>query len=99
MSAPEPGPFGAPWQAQAFAMAVQLNERGLFTWSEWAEALSAEIARGGQSDEGYWRSWLAALERLVVAKGVASPGLLGVLREQWDIAARETPHGEPVRLG
>ena len=80
-------------------MAVQLNERGLFTWSEWAETLSAEIARGGQGDEAYWRCWLAALERIVVVKGMTSAGMLGVLKEQWDIAARETPHGEPVRLG
>ena len=97
-------PFSAPWEAQAFAMTVALHERGLFAWSEWAEALSAEIrcARGlGDPDDGrtYWRHWLAALERIVVAKGVTSAGMLGVLKEQWDVAARETPHGEPVSLG
>ncbi len=97
-------PFAAPWEAQAFAMTVALHERGLFAWSEWAEALSAEIrrARGlGDPDDGrtYWRHWLAALERIVVAKGVTSAGMLGVLKEQWDVAARETPHGEPVTLG
>ena len=36
--------FAEPWQAQAFAMAIQLHERGLFTWPEWAAALSAQIA-------------------------------------------------------
>ncbi len=97
-------PFAAPWEAQAFAMTVALHERGLFAWSEWAEALSAEIrrARGlGDPDDGrtYWRHWLAALERIVVAKGITSAGMLGVLKEQWDVAARETPHGEPVSLG
>lgn len=35
--------FREPWEARAFAMAVKLNERGLFTWSEWAETLGAEI--------------------------------------------------------
>ena len=96
-------PFSAPWEAQAFAMAVALHARGLFAWSEWADALSSEIrrARGlGDPDDGrtYWRHWLAALERIVIAKGVTSAGMLGVLKEQWDVAARETPHGEPVIL-
>ncbi len=93
--------FNAPWEAQAFAMAVLLHERGLFTWSEWAEALSAEVRRAqsiGDPDNGrtYYRHWLNALEKLVVAKVVTSLGMLGVLRDQWDFAARETPHGEPV---
>jgi nitrile hydratase accessory protein len=96
-------PFAAPWEAQAFAMALVLHERGLFTWGEWAAALSGEIRRAqtlGDPDTGrtYYRHWLNALEKLVVAKGVTSAGMLGVLREQWDIAARETPHGEPVAL-
>jgi nitrile hydratase accessory protein len=95
--------FKAPWEAQAFAMAVLLHERGLFTWSEWAQTLSAEIRRAqslGDPDGGrtYYRHWLNALEKLVVAKGVTSAGMLGVLRDQWDVAARETPHGEPVLL-
>lgn len=85
-------------------MAVLLHERGVFTWAEWAETLGAEIARArrlGDPGDGrtYYRHWLAALERLVVAKGLASAGLLGVLKDRWDEAARETPHGEPVRLG
>ena len=40
----EHGPvFGAPWEAEAFALAVSLNERGLFTWKEWAATLGDEI--------------------------------------------------------
>ncbi len=98
-----PQAFAAPWEAQAFAMTLMLHERGLFTWSEWAEALGREIARArrlGDPDDGgsYYRHWLSALERLIVAKGVASAGMLTVLRERWDEAARMTPHGEPVLL-
>lgn len=104
MSAPELRPFAAPWEAQAFAMAVSLHAKGLFTWTEWAECLAAEIRRAqrlGDPDDGrsYYKHWLAALESLIVAKGVVSAGLLGVLKDQWDIAARETPHGAPVALG
>lgn len=96
--------FAEPWQAQAFAMAVSLNERGVFTWTEWAEALGAEIARArraGDPDlgDGYYHHWLAALERLVAEKGVAPSDLLAERRDAWDRAARATPHGRPIVLG
>jgi nitrile hydratase accessory protein len=38
--------FREPWEAQAFAMTVLLHQKGLFTWVEWAQALSAQIAAG-----------------------------------------------------
>jgi len=65
--------FRAPWEAQAFGMAVMLHERGHFTWKEWAERLAGEIAAAqarGESDDGtrYYYFWLAALERLVADK-------------------------------
>jgi nitrile hydratase accessory protein len=98
-----PTVFREPWEAQAFAMAVMLHERKLFTWNEWAQTLSAEIRRAqtlGDPDNGrtYYHHWLRALEKLVVAKGLASAGMLTVLKDQWDVAARETAHGEPVLL-
>src|SRR5580692_2701987 len=47
----ETGPvFAEPWQAQAFALAVQLSEAGHFTWSEWSETLGAELRAAGQDD-------------------------------------------------
>ncbi len=35
--------FNEPWQAQAFAMTVQLHEAGAFSWREWSERLASEI--------------------------------------------------------
>ena len=35
--------FAEPWQAQAFAMTLELHGRGLFTWPEWAQALATEL--------------------------------------------------------
>src|SRR5690349_24501214 len=69
--------FREPWQAQAFAMALKLHERGVFTWPEWAATLADEIKRAqaaGDPDTGetYYLHWLAALERLVAEKGVTS---------------------------
>jgi nitrile hydratase accessory protein len=95
--------FREPWEAQAFAMALVLHERGVFTWNEWAATLGDEIKRAqaaGDPDTGetYYHHWLATLERLVTAKGVATPDLLHRTRDAWDHAADRTPHGRPIVL-
>lgn len=95
--------FREPWEAQAFAMALALHARGLFTWNEWATALADQIKRaqaGGDPDSGetYYRHWLATLERLIAEKGVASTETLHRYRDAWDHAADRTPHGSPIVL-
>jgi nitrile hydratase accessory protein len=95
--------FREPWEAQAFAMALALHARGLFTWNEWAAALTGEIKRAqtaGDPDSGetYYRHWLATLEKLVSAKGVASSEIQHRYRDAWDHAADRTPHGSPIIL-
>jgi nitrile hydratase accessory protein len=100
----EDGPvFRAPWEAEAFAMTLSLHERGVFTWTEWAEVLAAEIKSAqalGDPDLGdtYYHHWLAALERLVILKGLTDPERLADRRLAWDRAARATPHGSPILL-
>ena len=97
----EEGPvFAAPWEAQAFAMAVELNARGAFTWKEWSEALGREIAAGTAGDDGsrYYEHWLAALERLVTEKRLTSGPELATRKAAWKAAAEATPHGEPIVL-
>ena len=95
--------FREPWEAQAFAMALALHERGLFTWQEWAATLGEEIKRAqasGDPDTGetYYRHWLNTLERLVAAKGVTDSATLARYRDAWDHAAERTPHGTPIEL-
>ena len=95
--------FREPWEAHAFAMALALHARGLFTWPEWAATLADEIKRAqaaGDPDTGetYYRHWLNTLERLVAEKGVTSPATLTRYRDAWDHAADRTPHGEPIEL-
>jgi nitrile hydratase accessory protein len=95
--------FAEPWQAQAFALAVRLSEQGYFTWKEWAAALADELkaaANRGEPDDGsrYYHYWLATLERLVAAKGLADPATLLARKEAWAEAYRRTPHGKPVEL-
>ena len=92
--------FPAPWAARAFAFTLALHERDIFTWPQWAEALSTTI-RQDQHDsdpETYWLCWLSALEALLAVKAVAEPSELASLRSAWRQAAQETPHGEPVEL-
>ena len=95
--------FREPWEAQAFAMALALHDRGLFTWSEWAATLGDEIKRAqaaGDPDTGetYYRHWLNALERMVAAKGLADMQMLARYRHAWHHAADRTPHGTPIEL-
>jgi nitrile hydratase accessory protein len=100
----EQGPvFHEPWEAQAFALALALQQRGLFTWNEWAATLADEIKRAqasGDPDTGetYYRHWLATLEHLVAEKGVASTETLARYRDAWDRATGRTPHGRPIEL-
>ena len=112
MSAPDPldlprlprdasGPvFAEPWQAQAFALALQLHARGAFSWTEWAQALSRRLAAAGPDDNGgrYYEHWLAALEDLVIARRMAAGPELDARKEAWAEAYRHTPHGRPVEL-
>lgn len=95
--------FRAPWEAHAFALVVQLHERGLFTWPEWADELARQIRHAqaaGDADLGgtYYQHWLASLEALVTCKGATTAGELSRYAEAWDRAAQRTPHGRPVEL-
>jgi nitrile hydratase accessory protein len=97
----ETGPvFAEPWQAQAFALALQLHAQGAFTWPEWADALSQRLKAAGPTDDGsrYYEHWLATLEDLVTAKALATAPELGARKEAWAHAYRHTAHGRPVEL-
>lgn len=96
--------FAEPWQAQVFALAVQLSARGHFTWKEWAATLADELkadAERGEPDNGsrYYHCWLTALERLVIAKRLSEAAMLVARKAAWVEAYQRTPHGKPVELG
>jgi nitrile hydratase accessory protein len=95
--------FDAPWQAQAFAMTLSLYERGVFTWQEWANALSEQIRSAEQPQDSepgelYYLQWLNALEALVSTKGVSSARELDRYQRAWHNAAHRTAHGAPIVL-
>jgi nitrile hydratase accessory protein len=96
--------FNAPWEAQAFALALALHQRGVFTWPEWAAELARAIRDAqaqGDPDTGatYYRHWTTALERIAAAKGLVTQTRLAQRRAEWADAARRTPHGKPIVLG
>ncbi len=95
--------FAEPWEASAFALAVRLSAAGLFTWSEWADALAGEIRVAGESGDpdlsgGYYRHWTRALEHLCAERGLVSSEEAERRKEAWRRAYLATPHGHPVAL-
>ena len=95
--------FAEPWEAQAFALAVELSKQGYFTWTEWSAALAAELKAAterGEADDGsrYYHHWLEALERLVTSRGLTDLHALLGRKEAWAEAYRRTPHGKPIEL-
>jgi nitrile hydratase accessory protein len=95
--------FAEPWQAQAFALAVELAKQGHVTWQDWAAMLADEIQSAdsrGERDDGsrYYQHWLAALERVVTSKGLCDDKALRARKLAWEDAYRATPHGRPVEL-
>lgn len=89
-------PFEAPWQARAFALAVDLHERGLFTWDEWSTALGDAI--GADPGRDYYESWLDALQTMLTARGALSRTEILDTQQAWLDAAARTPHGQPIEL-
>jgi nitrile hydratase accessory protein len=92
--------FAEPWQAQAFALALQLHAQGAFAWTEWADTLSRRLKAAGPEDDGsrYYEHWLDALEDLVTGKQLAAASALADRKAAWAEAYRRTPHGKPVEL-
>ncbi|MEM7254798.1 MAG: nitrile hydratase accessory protein [Pseudomonadota bacterium] len=62
--------FESPWEARAFGLAVALSEGGRFAWRDF----SAELAESTRRDQeaAYYRRWLDALERLLLAQGLVN---------------------------
>jgi nitrile hydratase accessory protein len=87
-------PFSAPWEAQAFALAVALADTGAFAWREFSEALGAEIAASTAQGRGdaYYALWLAALEKVVARKGIVSSVVLQAREAAVKEAALLTTH-------
>lgn len=75
LAAPEPPrPFAAPWEAVIFAIVVKLHEAGHFAWSEFADALSAQIH--AHPERSYYQCWNDAAVTLLGARGLVEEASL-----------------------
>ena len=102
-SAGEGPVFAQPWEAQLFAMVLELARQGVFSWAEWTKMLGVEIAAvrdRGEADSGvtYYRHWLVTLEQILSEKGVVQDSDLQSRMTQWREAYLNTPHGRPILL-
>ncbi|MFO1349689.1 MAG: nitrile hydratase accessory protein [Gammaproteobacteria bacterium] len=89
--------FAAPWEAQAFAIVVKLFEQGHYSWPEWVKYLSAEIAAAKNSPDpaqapAYYEQWLAAAEKLLVAKGLTTRAELAERKRELATPAAAHDH-------
>jgi nitrile hydratase accessory protein len=70
--------FAEPWEAKAFAIIVKLTQSGHFSWPEWVERFSKEVAAAtaieatGGSPPTYYEQWLNAAEMLLVDKQITT---------------------------
>ena len=63
--------FGAPWEGRAFGLAVALSDERCYGWDDFRARLVDEIAAA--PEEPYYERWLAALERVLVERGLVTP--------------------------
>jgi nitrile hydratase accessory protein len=91
--------FAEPWQAQAFALTLRLHAEGAFSWTEWAAALSDELARNPDPcGAHYYNHWVSALETVIMQRGLIDADTLATRKHAWAEAYHRTPHGRPVEL-
>jgi nitrile hydratase accessory protein len=82
--------FREPWEAQVFAMVLALHKVGVFSWSEWAAALSRRIVAAqsgdGEADVDYGR-WLSENREIPSDRGslsnMRSPAVDHVRQSAW----------------
>jgi nitrile hydratase accessory protein len=94
-----PSPFAEPWEAQVFALVVALQETGVVSPGEWADALGTAIRPADAPERAAdYAHWLAALEAILSAKHIADGALIDLRRDAFLRAAQATPHGQPILL-
>lgn len=90
--------FEAPWESQAFGMAIALYHQGHYDWEEFRQRLISEIGdweRSGNDEREVWdyyRHWLASFEALVKDRGLLSEGEIEERTAEFVSEARDEHH-------
>ena len=87
--------FAAPWESQAFGLALALHDTGRIEWEDFRQSLIREIgaweaAHPTREGWSYYECWLRALERLVSVQGLVAADDLQA--RQNVLAARPAGH-------
>jgi len=95
--------FDEAWQAQALAMADSLVTSGLFSASNWSEALGQSLKESEHradidSQHTYYCCVLKTLEQLIQNHSDIDAKLIDRKRDDWEQAYLRTPHGQGVTL-
>ena len=80
--------FEAPWEGRALGMAVVLSQGGRYDWEEFRQRLIQQIGQA-EPEQAYYASWLAALEALLLDKGLLSPAELATRTADFESGARD----------
>lgn len=81
--------FEEPWQGRAFGMALALAEAKSYQWEDFRQSLIGTIGAWDKDhapdDEtwNYYEQWLAAFEKLALAKGLIEPDELDKRTEEF----------------
>jgi cobaltochelatase CobN len=83
--------FHAAWEGRAFGMALTLHEQQAFAWDEFRDRLIAQIAAAGARGEPeiYYEHWLAALETVLLEKGLLTREELEERTEEYEFGERD----------
>lgn len=90
--------FAEPWQVRAFALALALSERGLFSLRDFQAALIGRIISSEKSQcifgtADYYTRWIEAMEDLLGQKGMLPSDRLSLLeRDVVEDAASRKVH-------
>ena len=81
--------FEALWEGRVFGMAVALNDQGVYPWGAFRDQLVERIAEADASNDPstYYERFLAAFERLALARGL-------ITRDELDRRTEEYASGE-----
>lgn len=96
--------FEAPWEARAYGIAMLLHQQDIYPWREFSERLTAQIAGAGPASEAsvfplpadtesrYYEQWLAALEGLVLDRGLLTAEEIGTRTDEFAAGLRDDHH-------
>ena len=67
-------PFAQPWHARIFALVAALNETGHLDYASWHDTFVKALQGAPESEDGHYRAWLAAVERVLSDRGMIEVG-------------------------